>query len=257
MIKAELIFMKLFIPVILLCLLFLTSCSDKPAVSDLTSHGNETSNIATEKELSTVEEKTTIADNDYAAIAKELTFILLDDDNSTETKKLCDSYFEEYLKAQDAECEYINIGRCDSMNVNDDAPQIKRHLTGGYVYCVDRSWEQHYCYYVNPDKKAVYSCAVDSDMALCWKDGLAADEITAAEFAKKILGESTYKSANDFYADLDGYYSLYYIPANSYIHISWDLKQIFYEKIDPDISYEDYQRELHLIYPEDTIGYFS
>lgn len=256
MITAELIFMKLFIPVILLCLLFLTSCSDKPAVSDPTSHETETSSIATEKELSTAEEKTTIADNDYAAIAKELTFILLDDDNNTETKKLCDSYFEEYAKTFDTEHEYINIGRCDSMYA-DGTQHIKEHLTGGYVYCVDRSWEQHYCYYVNPDKKAVYSCLVDSDMALCWKDGLAADEITAAEFAKKILGESAYESATYFSADLNGYYSLYYHTDNSYLHISWDLTQIFYEKIDPNVSYEDYQRELHLIYPEDTIGYFS
>lgn len=161
-----------------------------------------------------------------------------DENNRIRAEEMFLQYCEQDVESKNSIC----VGRYDSRSYSPYSGSS--YLNGGYAYCYMR---RHF-FYVSPERNSIYSCHMESDMALVWKDGIVADEVKATEFAKSVLGD-----------DIEG---CQWILSDGYYWIESDEEQPFIvnwtcDKIYISMDNTGFTDTLKEIYPNDTVGFFG
>ena len=150
--------------------------------------------------------------------------------------------FSQYCEQDEEEINYLCLGRYDT--IYNEPNSWDHYIIGGYVYC----YIDGHFFYVNPQINSIYSCHMESDMALVWKDGVIINQAKATKFAKSILGD-TIQGCQWILGD--GYYWIETDEAQPFI-VNWTCDKIY---ISSDNS--GYTDTLQEIYPNDTVGFFD
>lgn len=161
-----------------------------------------------------------------------------DDNNRIKAEQMFSEYWEQEKKDRNVLC----LGRYDTIYGGPDSGS--RFIVDGYVYCFI---DGHF-YYASPKSNSIYSCNMESEMAIVWKDGIPFDEDKADEFAKSVLGD---RVDGCEWALLEGYYAFNPMEEQSF-YVNWTCDKIYISSNNTDFS-DTFQE----IYPNDTVGFFS
>lgn len=161
-----------------------------------------------------------------------------DENNRIKAEQMFSQYWEQVEEDRNVLC----LGRYDTVYGNPDSSS--RLLFDGYAFC----YIDGHFFYVDPNTESIYSCHMGSDMTLVWKDGIAADEAKATNFAKSVLGD-TIEGCQ--WVLCEGYYHIESEEEQRYF-VNWTCDKIY---ISSDNS--GYTDTLQEIYPNDTVGFFD
>ncbi len=161
-----------------------------------------------------------------------------DENNRIKAEQMFSQYWEQVEEDRNVLC----LGRYDTVYGGPDSGS--RFIVDGYVYC----YIDGHFFYVNPNTESIYSCHMESDMTLVWKDGIAWDETKATQFAKSVLGDRAEGCEGE---QLEGYYIIN-LPDVQMFFVNWTCDKIYIST--DNTGYVDTLKE---IYPNDTVGFFD